>query len=63
MGMGIRCWDWLDDMSSPQPIGLSSEEVILNRTIPDTIESIIMHHFSTELLSTSDSMLIPIFKH
>ena len=35
MGMGIRCQDQPDDISSAQPIGLSSEDMTLNRMNPD----------------------------
>ena len=35
MGMGIRCQDWLDDISLAQPIGLGSEDMTLNRMNPD----------------------------
>ena len=36
MGMGIRCWDQLDDISSAWLIGLSSEDMTLTRLNPDT---------------------------
>ena len=35
MRMGIRHQDQLDDISSDQPIGLSSEDMTLNRMNPD----------------------------
>jgi len=36
MGMGFRHQGWLDDISLAWPIGLGSEDTILNRTNPDT---------------------------
>ena len=39
MGMGIRHWNWLDDISSAWPIGLSSEDMTLNRMKPDKLHT------------------------
>jgi len=35
MGMGIRGWNWPDDISSAWPIGLGLDDMTLNRTNPD----------------------------